>query len=99
MGDDYIFLPDCLLSSIKLAKTFDDDVDNTSDHLPIQLKLCYTASDSILICDEGSKDSRSKLKIHLSKFPSEAINRMYKSPLLLDLEKITCPALLTLRPL
>ena len=39
---DYIFLPNCLLSSIKLAKTSDDDVDNTSDHLPIQQKLCYT---------------------------------------------------------
>ena len=60
---DYIFLPNCLLSSIKLAQTFDDDVDNTSDHLPIQLKLCYTVSDSVSTCDEGShkgsKDSRS----------------------------------------
>ena len=90
---DHIFLPNCLLSSIKLAKTFDDDVDNTSDHLPIQLKLCYTVSDSVSTCDEGaregSKDSRSKLKIHWSKFPSETINRMYKSPLLLDLENIS----------
>ena len=34
---DCIFLPNCLMSSIKLAKTFDDVVDNTSDHLPIQL--------------------------------------------------------------
>ena len=86
---DYIFLPNCLLSSIKLAQTFDDVVDNTSDHLPIQLKLCYTASDSVLICDESPKDSRSKLEIHWSKFPSETINRMCKSPLLLDLEKIS----------
>ena len=90
---DYIFLPNCLLSSIKLAKTFDDDVDNTSDHLPIKLKLCYTVSDSVSKCDEGvregSKDSRSKLKIHWSKFPSETINRMYKSLLLFDLEKIS----------
>ena len=84
---DYIFLPNCLLSSIKLAKTFDDDVDNTSDHLPIQLKLCSTVSDSVSTCEESSKDSRSKLKIHLSKFPYEIINRMYNSPLLLDLEK------------
>ena len=83
---DYIFLPDCLLSSIKIAKTFDDDVDNTFfDHLPIQLKLCYTVS--VSTCDEGSKHSRSKLKMHWSKFPSETINRMYKSPLFLDLGK------------
>ena len=86
---DYIFLPNCLLSSIKLAETFDDDVDNTSDHLPIQLKLCYAVSNSVSTCDEGSKDSRSKLKIHWSKFPSETINGIYKSPLLLDLDKIS----------
>ena len=61
---DYIFLLNCLLSNIKLAKTFDDNVDNTSDHLPIQLKLCYTVSDSVSTCDDYSKDSRSKLKIH-----------------------------------
>ena len=86
---DYIFLPNCLLSSIKLPKTFNDDVDNISDHLPVKLKLCYTVSDSVSTCDEGSKDSRSKLKIHWSKFPSETINRKHKSPLLLDLEKIS----------
>ena len=93
---DHIFLPTCLLGSIKLAKTFDDDVDNTSDHLPLQLKLCYTVSDSVSTCDEGSrkgsKDSRSKLRIHWSKFPSETINRMHKSALLLDLEKISMPS-------
>ena len=80
-------IPNCLLNSIKLAKTFNDDVDNTSDHLPIQLKLSYTVSDSVSTCDEDSKDSRSKLEIHWSKFPSETMNRMYKSPLLFDLEK------------
>ena len=76
---NYIFLPNCLLSSIKLAAKFDDDVDNTSDHLPIQVKLCCTVSDSVSTCDEGSregsKDSRSKLKIYWSKFPSETINK------------------------
>ena len=51
---DNIFLPNCLLSSIKLAKTF-DDVDNTSDHLPVQLKLCYTVSDRVPTYDEGSQ--------------------------------------------
>ena len=61
---DYIFSRHCLQNSIKSAKTFDDDVDNTSDHLPIQLKFCYTVSDSVSTCDESSKDSRSKLKIH-----------------------------------
>ena len=32
---DYIFFPNCSLSSIKSAKTFDDDVDNISDHLSL----------------------------------------------------------------
>ena len=83
---DYIFLPNCLLSSIKLAKTFDDDVDNTSDHLPIRLKLCYTVSGSVSTYDEGSREGS---KDSRSKFPSETINRMYKSPLLLDQENIS----------
>ena len=48
----------------KSAKTFGDDVDNTSDRLPVQLTFCYTVSDSVWTCDESSKDSRSKLKIH-----------------------------------
>ena len=38
---------------------------------------------------KAPKDSRSKLKIHWSQFPSETINRIYKSSLLLDLEKIS----------
>ena len=32
---DYIFLPNCLLNNIDSLETFDQDVDNTSDHLPI----------------------------------------------------------------
>ena len=36
---DYIFVPNCLLSSITSAKTFAADPDNTSDYLPIQLTL------------------------------------------------------------
>ena len=36
---DYIFVPNCLLSSITSAKTFEADPDNTSDHLPIKLTL------------------------------------------------------------
>ena len=36
---DYIFLPNCLLNNIDSAETFELDVDNTSDHLPIQVNL------------------------------------------------------------
>ena len=36
---DYILLPNCLLDNIVSAKTFDPHVDNTSDHLPIEVCL------------------------------------------------------------
>ena len=37
---DYIFVPNCLFNEIYSAKTFDlRSVENTSDHLPIKIKL------------------------------------------------------------
>ena len=36
---DYIFVPNCLFNEIFSAKTFDLSVENTSDHLPIVIKL------------------------------------------------------------
>ena len=36
---DYIFLPNCLQNSIVMSKTFDLDIDNTSDHQPVIAKL------------------------------------------------------------
>ena len=38
---DHILLPNCLLDNIVSAKTFDPHVDNTSDHLPIEICLGY----------------------------------------------------------
>ena len=35
---DYILLPDCLHDSIVPCKTFEETIENTSDHLPVQLK-------------------------------------------------------------
>ena len=32
---DYIFLYNCLLNNVDSAETFEPDVENTSDHLPI----------------------------------------------------------------
>ena len=34
---DYIFLPNCLSDKIVSCKTFENSIDNTSDHLPIKL--------------------------------------------------------------
>ena len=39
---DYVFLPNCLLDNILMAKTFDLEFDNTSDHVPIQLNVSYS---------------------------------------------------------
>ena len=36
---DYILLPNCLLDKILLAKIFEFHVHNTSDHLPILMKV------------------------------------------------------------
>ena len=38
---DYILLPNCLSDKIMSVKTFDPHVDNTSDHLPIEVCLSY----------------------------------------------------------
>ena len=43
---DYIFVPNCLLSSTESTKTFEADSDNTSDHLPIQMTLNFTMNDN-----------------------------------------------------
>ena len=36
---DCIFVPNCLFNEIRSAKTFDLCAENTSDHLPIMVKL------------------------------------------------------------
>ena len=38
---DYILLPNCLFDSIIFCKSFDKSIDNTSDHLPVMLKIEY----------------------------------------------------------
>ena len=38
---DYVLLPNCWFDSIVFRKTFDNCVDNTSDHLPVILKIKY----------------------------------------------------------
>ena len=62
---DYTFVPNCLLSSITSAKTFEADFDNTSDHLPIQLTL--TINYNFASCAGNSQRSKKKPKIKWSK--------------------------------
>ena len=39
LEETYIFVPNCLFNEVCSAKTFDLSVENTSDHLPIMIKL------------------------------------------------------------
>ena len=58
---DYIFLPNCLLNNIDSPETFDQDVDNTSDHLPILVNLKFSerlANDLDCHCHFGSGAKR-----------------------------------------
>ena len=58
---DYIFVPNCLLSSIASAKTFEADPDNTSDYFPIQLTL--TINYNFASCAANSQRSKKKPKM------------------------------------
>ena len=82
---DYIFVPNCLLSSIESAKTFEADSDNTSDHLPIQMTLNFTMNDNSASYDGDHPCSEKKYKIFWSKFSLVDINTKYVTPLLYDL--------------
>ena len=59
---DYIFVPNCLLSSITSAKTFEADPDNTSDHLPIQLTLIINYN--FASCAGNSQRSKKSPKLN-----------------------------------
>ena len=87
MGDitDYIFLPNCLLNNIDSSGTFDQDVDNTSDHLPILVNLKFSERLAIDLDCHRHFGSGAKRKIHWSNFSHETINVKYVTPLLADL--------------
>ena len=74
---DYIFLPNCLQDKIIFARTFDFDVDDTSDHQPIILKLNYHSTGIQQSADPDSV-SNLKQKINWSKF--KHLYRLIMSP-------------------
>ena len=51
-----------LLSSIKSAKTFEANPDNTSDHLPIQMTLNFTVNDNSASYDRDPQCSKKSPK-------------------------------------
>ena len=60
---DYIFVPNCLLGNIISCKTFDMQIENTSDHLPITLEINYPTSSLDIITDNFAFDLASNPKI------------------------------------
>ena len=81
---DYIFLPNCLQDKIIFARTFDFDVDNTSDHQPIIMKLNYHSNGVQLSADRDSV-SNLKQKINWSKFNQAFIQANYVAPRLSEI--------------
>ena len=84
---DYIVLPNCLQDKIIFAKTFNFDVDNTSDHQPIIMKLNYHSNGVQLSADLDSV-SNLKQKINWSKFNQAFIQANYVTPLLSEIALI-----------
>ena len=87
---DYIFLPNCLQNSIVMSKTFDLDIDNTSDHQPVIAKLDYSISDVLL--GQHCPNSTTKQKIHWSNISQETVNVKYVDPLLSDISELNMPS-------
>ena len=87
---DYIFLPNCLLNNIESAETFELDVDNTSDHLPILVNLRIPKRIPIVLNSDSQSDSGPgvKQKVHWSNFSHETVTEKYVTPLLADLAEI-----------
>ena len=54
----------CLLSSIKTARTFEAETDNTSDNLPIQMTLNFTVNDNFACCDGNPSVPRKRPKLN-----------------------------------
>ena len=83
---DYIFLPNCLFNSIVSVKTLELDIDNTSDHLPVQTSIILPDLSFNKLSSVNNAESSSKNKILWSKFSHEEIHEKYVNPLLYDLE-------------
>ena len=87
---DYKFLPYCLQNSIVMSKTFDLDIDNSSDHQPVIAKLDYSIPDELH--GQHCPNSTTKQKIHWSNISQETVNVRYVDPLLSDISKLNIPS-------
>ena len=86
---DYIFLPNCLYHNIVSCITFERDIENTSDHVPVKLQIEFSTDWHINTINDTNSYSGSKLKVNWSKFSQEEIERNYTTPISADLENMT----------
>ena len=83
---DYILLPNCLFDSIIFCKTFDKSIDNTSDHLPVMLKIKkYHFNSRTLDHNDAIQNHAIKSKITWSSFSEEEIDNNFSVPLMNEL--------------
>ena len=81
-------MPNCLLDIIVSVKTFDPHIDNTSDHLPIEVCLSYPDKSVNNSPADNIDFSESKRKVRWYKFLPDEINEKYSVPLLRDLQHL-----------
>ena len=87
---DYILLPNCLHDSIVSCKTFEQTIENTSDHLPIQLKInFYDNSCTALSSDNCSEMAANSVKVRWSNYSIETISTLYATSIAHELENMS----------
>ena len=81
-------MPNCLLDNIVSAKTFDPHVDNTSDHLPIEVCLSYPDKSVNNAPKDNIDISKLKPKVRWYKFSPDEVNEIYFIPFLRDVQHL-----------
>ena len=87
---DYILLPNCLHDGIVSCKTFEQTIENTSDHLPIQLKInFYDNSCTALSSDNCSEMAANSVNVRWSNYSTETISTLYATSIANELENMS----------
>ena len=87
---DYILLLNCPHDSIVSCKTFEQTIENTSDHFPIQLKInFYDNSCTALSSDNCSEMAAKSVKVRWSNYSTETISTLYATSIANKLENMS----------
>ena len=87
---DYIFVSDCLHGSIVSCKTFEQTIKNTSDHLPVQLKINYHDNSCTALSFDNCFEMAAKNdKVRWSNYSIETISTIYNTSIANKLENMS----------